>query len=485
MLAAFSTHFHETIHWWQHIGTTTGLMLSFAYPTQFHSNLPHLRKALSDFGPRKSLKTFLTENYFEIPDEPRKRLNIIVNNWHDVEFNQRLILNPGKAQSTVNNTLFECVGHSLEMGLAHTILLLCASFDREVTFLPDPRKWETGFADLRNRKIEGYYHGSPVRLSPIGAFHIFEGQARFSQLQYLHLAHRNGLTWSYFKESGMLSSPYTDAFERFLEWAEIDRPPTVVDSVVQLFLLVCDLAVNPSDGYPFPLQHFESFVISNDPGTRFYFFSRQIARNPKLRSAIVSCSRAEYLSIAAPLCKAMVCKTPVEIASHIARWSEHQPSLRKLMEEDSTFEFTHENLPVRVCFARHVRLMRDKARRPEFFCWPAMHLVERTNSGVDLEASTKIWLEHEALFGAELGGEIRPTLLPGRNQEKIQQTFNGFYQSILLYDFVRQWTVSDGPFNYDYRWLTPKYSADITKPFVDQIFAETFNVSPDSFIGSN
>ena len=28
ILDAFSTYFHETVHWWQHIGSTTGLLLS-------------------------------------------------------------------------------------------------------------------------------------------------------------------------------------------------------------------------------------------------------------------------------------------------------------------------------------------------------------------------------------------------------------------------------------------------------------------------
>jgi hypothetical protein len=29
-LRAYSTYVHETIHWWQHIGSTTGLMLSLS-----------------------------------------------------------------------------------------------------------------------------------------------------------------------------------------------------------------------------------------------------------------------------------------------------------------------------------------------------------------------------------------------------------------------------------------------------------------------
>jgi hypothetical protein len=33
-LQAYSTYLHETIHWWQHIGSTTGLLLSLSYQTK-------------------------------------------------------------------------------------------------------------------------------------------------------------------------------------------------------------------------------------------------------------------------------------------------------------------------------------------------------------------------------------------------------------------------------------------------------------------
>ena len=38
---AFSTLLHETVHWWQHVGSTYGLMLSLTYPTQLHGNYNH------------------------------------------------------------------------------------------------------------------------------------------------------------------------------------------------------------------------------------------------------------------------------------------------------------------------------------------------------------------------------------------------------------------------------------------------------------
>jgi len=53
-IQAFSTYFHETIHWWQHVGSTLGLMLSLIYPAQAHINNRDLIKLLKDIGPFKS-----------------------------------------------------------------------------------------------------------------------------------------------------------------------------------------------------------------------------------------------------------------------------------------------------------------------------------------------------------------------------------------------------------------------------------------------
>jgi hypothetical protein len=37
-IEAFSTYLHETVHWWQHIGSTYGLMLSMTYAGSLASN---------------------------------------------------------------------------------------------------------------------------------------------------------------------------------------------------------------------------------------------------------------------------------------------------------------------------------------------------------------------------------------------------------------------------------------------------------------
>src|SRR4051794_2729069 len=52
---AFSTYLHETIHWWQHAGTSIGLMLSFLQPAHAHLNRKRLDEVLAKHGAIKPL----------------------------------------------------------------------------------------------------------------------------------------------------------------------------------------------------------------------------------------------------------------------------------------------------------------------------------------------------------------------------------------------------------------------------------------------
>jgi hypothetical protein len=251
--------------------------------------------------------------------------------------------------------------------------------------------------------------------------------------------------------------------------------------VVQLFLLVCDLAINPSDGYPFDIQHCESFIESVDPGFRFAVFCREVSRRKELRTAVVRCIRDEYVEITTTLANALVCRTPTDIAGELIRWSTTSESMKQLLCEEKTFDFADENLPVRLYFAKHLRFAEDRHAHPEFFCWPAMHFVSNLVVQPDLDKSMRLWNRHEPLFFADLQGEIRPILVQGRDESSIYRTFNRFYTWNALYDIVRQWIISDEPFNYDYRWLTPNYSLDKMKRWVSTAFADAFGASLDDF----
>ena len=55
ILQAYSTYIHETIHWWQHVGSTSGLMFSLSYLAQCHSSIGELKEVLATFGAKMPL----------------------------------------------------------------------------------------------------------------------------------------------------------------------------------------------------------------------------------------------------------------------------------------------------------------------------------------------------------------------------------------------------------------------------------------------
>ena len=481
LLDAFSTYFHETLHWWQHIGSTTGLLLSLSPPMQSHINYNYLTSTLARIGPQKPLLSLAHEKPGTRSPDIEADINRIANNWHDLEFNRRILLNPTKISEVIKSPFFESQGHSIEIGLANLLLLLGVSADSDFQTIPHPRGWETAAAKLREAKVPGYCFGSTVTTAPIGALHIFEGQARFNQLQYLYLASGGKLSWDEFRALGMLSGLYVDAFDHFLRISGCERPETPTSSEVLLFLLICDLALNPSDGYPFGIHHFESLIESVDPGIRFCWFCSQIRQHhPQLRTAFHDYGPERYMDAATVLCRSLGCETPVGIARELSRWITNTPGIAELLAEEAGSAYANENLPVRLCFAKHLRFAEDRIRRPEFFCWPAMFLVERDRP-IDMDDSLTLFHRHQPPFLMHPNGEIRPALFENVPEKNIYDTFNNFYYWMLQYDLIRQWIVSPGPFELDFTWMHPLYTADFTEKWAEKAFQDLFGVSLSDF----
>ena len=181
-LSAYSTYVHETIHWWQHVGLTAGLILSLCYPAQCVSNIEHLRGAVRLIGPKKSLKTW-AENALRAGTPPSDKglieANRAVNNTIDTEFYKAFILTPMCAEQLFENRYFESVGHSYSVAYANTIHGLIDLCDFSASSLPNPNigtMRSTPYAEARH---EGFYRGSPIRRARVGLLDIFEGQARF------------------------------------------------------------------------------------------------------------------------------------------------------------------------------------------------------------------------------------------------------------------------------------------------------------------
>ena len=63
---------------------------------------------------------------------------------------------------------------------------------------------------------------------------------------------------------------YQEAFDAYIEYTQFPEPENVDSPQVAIFLLVCDLALNPGRGFPFPITAYEEFINDVDPSTRFF-----------------------------------------------------------------------------------------------------------------------------------------------------------------------------------------------------------------------
>ena len=479
-IQAFSTYLHETIHWWQHVGSTSGLLLSLTYPAQLHLNHGHLRDFLVQSGPKKSILKYnsLHAKSENQASEEFRTINLILNNFFDIEFYRSLVIDPSGARSVIDNLYFDCMGHSYHIAYSSVLWLLCASFDPRAQHFPDPRLWAKEFKKLRDDRLTGYYYKTDIHLSPIGLKEIFEGQARFSQLQYLYFGSGEALAWQDFRELGMLSTSYVKAFEQFLKLTESEWPASVGDPLVPLFLLVCDVSINPSDGFPFNITHFESFIESTDPGIRFFFLCRLIAKIfPNFKGHIKQYSNAEYTEVSEALSEAMVCRSPVSAAHKVVCWSKECPQLIELMKQGEAFSFSQTNLPVRVVFERFIKFCEDKVKNPEFLCWPgAWAAGERCG-----EEFMKTFDRHQALFTSTIDGDIYPRHFPDKDERLVQSTFEAFYAWNIMYDLGRQWITEEGAFRYFFFWLSNKPGLDEYRDWAADLFRNSFGVGPNEF----
>jgi hypothetical protein len=110
-----------------------------------------------------------------------------------------------------------------------------------------------------------------------------------------HLPHRS-VEWDTFRGLRILHGVYEAAFKEFPLRAEIEWPNSINHPVVALFLLVCDMAINPGSGFPFdPFPGFQSFIDDTIPGIRFTAIAQTIRREPpELLGAINGYTHDEF-----------------------------------------------------------------------------------------------------------------------------------------------------------------------------------------------
>jgi hypothetical protein len=481
-IQAYSTYIHETVHWWQHVGSTSGLLFSLSYLAQVHSSMAELREVLATFGAKKPLKGWTDQILLAEGASAQAKLaaaNVAVNNALDVEYYKAYAYAPrDNIKWMIEQNHFESVGHMYFVVYGQLVGLISDVIDPDFAGLPKITGWDKEIERLSSEQVEGYYWRSPVRLPAVGMRAIYEGQARFIQLQFLDGARKEPLTTAEWRDMGYLSGIYVEAFEAFLKLSESDWPESLSDPLGALFLLICDLSINPTRGLPLEIESFDDFILDVDVGERFTRLCLAVKDLPHLKGAIREYSRNEYIEVSTELTQLAGYDHPLTGCWAVKQWRETTPGLNNLMEEHRTFEFDRSNQPVRVFVSHFVALYTDKYDYPEFFCWPGIHM----SGGGHLKDVREIWLRHLSLF-SDRGDKngVYPRRWPNRSEVAVKQTFERFYGTMALYDLTRQWILKDGPFVCDYRWISENYSQDHADVWANDTMRQVYGVALDDF----
>lgn len=482
VVQAYSTYIHETIHWWQHVGSTSGLLFSLSYLAQCHSSMGELKEVLASVGAKKPLKDYTDQILLKEGHSAQAKLaqaNTAVNNALDVEYYKYYAYEPRKhVHWMIKENHFESVGHGYFVVYHQLVGMIADTIDPEFKILPKTSGWQAEEQRLNAAQHEGFYWGSPVRLPATGLRAIYEGQARFIQLQFLHNTQQEPLSCTDLRDMGYFSGIYVEAFERFLELAEAEWPEHMDDPLIGLFLLVCDLSINPTRGLPLEVTSFEDLVLDVDVGVRFTRLCLSVKELPHLKRSITEYSKEEYIAVSEELTSNVGYDHPMEGLNAVLKWHENAPGLPKLMEEYRSFEYEPMNLPIRVFLSHFVALCQDKFERPEFFCWPGAYLAgDKNTRGV-----RDIWLRHLSLF-SDRGDKdgVYPRSWPHRTEKAVMDTFHGFYGMMPLYDLTRQWLLKDGPFAFDFRWLFENYDQTQAEAWGNETFKKVYGVTLDDF----
>jgi hypothetical protein len=158
-IQAYSTYLHETVHWWQHVGSTSGLLFSLSYLAQCHSSMGQLREVLATIGPKKPLKGYTDQVLRSEGNSAQAKLasaNIAVNNAQDVEYYKFYAYSPRtNIDWMFNEPHFESVGHGYFVVYGQLVGMLADAIDPEHVILPNPESWDSEILRLSQERIVG------------------------------------------------------------------------------------------------------------------------------------------------------------------------------------------------------------------------------------------------------------------------------------------------------------------------------------------
>ncbi len=450
LLTSEATLLHENIHWWQISGSTFGFIDALTNHLQNNA----LLRVLQNNAPKKLVKPLCNIHLIDQAAFDAFCIDRAINDWMDMEFNQFVMHQPQKIKLLRPNPFFESTGHSLYslyLEFCDVILQFCSTGQ----LIPDGSDWSDALNTLKKQGIPDYARGADNQAVEIGVTDLMEGQARILELRFLNRAQPNR-DWNDFERSGLLGRQYRKALDFFTKTTDYSIADGPLSSNVAMFLLLCDIALNPDAGYPGPIHRHEMFYYDVHPGIRFMRLCYLLAREPSLDNAIDVTDNAAYDKFSGALCNALRWIPPRQIARQITAAVRNDEKLEALVRDGE--QLLYDSATISVCFLlyKHLFHMRSKAEDPAFFCWVDGFRVSANETLVvkaALDNNSKYYNARTApFFWFESDGLIHPNMNLGDSDEQREHLMSQYFTRQGDADLLRQLMASPGEFDFTFFW---------------------------------
>jgi hypothetical protein len=325
------------------------------------------------------------------------------------------------------------------------------------------------FSALAEANSSFFNEGEVVSL-PLGMQDLLEGQARVSEIQYRDLAHKD-LPWEEANSAGWLEGIYGQAYRVFLQVTGMAPPRSPLEDQVWLFLLLCDIALNPDQGYAFKVEIDDAFPAVVHPGIRFVRLCKAVARDHSIANRVADLSIDAYQSVTAALCDQLGWRSPNAIHRHVVASLGNVEKFRNTRDDVRAGRWDHHHLPFRLYLCLHEQMLNERIERPHYFCWIANYLSLSNKASMGREADIREWLDRNLPpFEMPLGGSLSEIAVsrPDLSRDQEERLISIYFSSLAVTDLQRQWLARSGNMVLSFSWqaqLTPELEEDIRATF--------------------
>ena len=467
VILPFSTHLHEYIHWWQHIGTTSGFIYGLSIPVQALATTAYLIEC-----GRQVLKPLIHNVTNKLPVEHPAWLAIL--RWSEIEYGATFMLSPRTVIHLLKTAKFyESIGHSMLLLYLNSIAALARIADHNYCGLPPALDWIDLYEHFNRTAKPGF---SPLEIIdvPLGMKELQEAQARLSELQYLDLSYQS-ISWAEVKTGEKLSGIYGTALNYYFKHGNLSEPTSVHDPKINLFLVLCDIALNPDEGYPNLISDDGNFVYRTHPGIRFMKLCRILAENQDVLKLLENLSLKSYQAVCEIFCRKAGWATPIEVFERVLTVFAKIDGLEELNSKEDLGDFGEIDVPLWFFLSQHRSFLETKSQVPHFFCWSGSFLCFEENN-TEAACAQEVLSWHLPPLMGTLDKGINTANLPQMTEDLQAKFINGYFATQVQYDLVRQWISKRGDFVFRYQWKPRLNNAELKSCLNN--FKLNFGLSP-------